>query len=225
MCATTCATTLEPADNGQVHWDYLTRNVPSRLANPLVGVSTLANFNGKRQPGQQMPEQPPLAPDERVAAGGEREVLAGILDWHRSVVVNKASGLSEDEVRRRLVPSATTLAGVVKHLTGVERDWFLSVLDRRAAADPPPNGGDGEDSWVLADGETIGSLIEGYQNACEQSRLVAASLSLDRTVPHPRLGRANLRWVYLHMIEETARHVGHMDILRELTDGATGVDG
>jgi hypothetical protein len=170
-------------------------------------------------------QQPPLAPDELAAASGEREVLATFLDFHRSVIVNKASGLDDHAVRRQLVPSPTTLAGVVRHLIGVERDWFQAVLDQRAPQTLPANSIGGEDSWVLGPDDSITALIGEYQQVCQQSRQVAARFDLDDTVPHPRLGRVSLRWVYLHLIDETARHAGHMDILRELTDGATGVDG
>jgi hypothetical protein len=68
-------------------------------------------------------------------------------------------------------------------------------------------------------------LIEGYERACAASRQVAARFSLDDSVPHARMGMVSLRWIYVHMIEESARHVGHADILREQTDGATGFDG
>lgn len=172
-----------------------------------------------------MSEQPPLAPDELVAAGGEREILAAFLDWHRSVILNKASGLTDAQVRRNIVPSATTLAGVVEHLTGVERYWFLRVLDQQPAKTLPPNSRGDDASWDLEPGDTVAVLLAEYRAACQQCRDAAARLPLDHLVPHPRLGRVSLRWIYVHMIEETARHAGHMDILRELTDGATGVDG
>ena len=74
-------------------------------------------------------------------------------------------------------------------------------------------------------GATADRLIAAYAGACEASREVAAGFGLDDTAPHPRLGHVSLRWVYVHLIEETARHAGHADILRELTDGATGFDG
>jgi hypothetical protein len=77
---------------------------------------------------------PPLAPDELVAAGTEREVLEGFLDFHREVLVRKVSGVSEQEARHRRVPSKTTLAGLVKHMTGVERGWFQRVLAGRPKA-------------------------------------------------------------------------------------------
>jgi hypothetical protein len=156
-----------------------------------------------------------------VSTAGEREVLGAFLDFHRSVLVRKVSGLSEEDARRRLVPSMTTLAGLVKHVIGVERDWFQRRLTQRPDEGVGPDG----DGWVLADGDTVAALVAEYEQTCEQSRRTASGFDLDDTVPHPRLGRVSLRWIYVHMIEETARHVGHADILREQTDGATGVDG
>jgi uncharacterized damage-inducible protein DinB len=168
---------------------------------------------------------PPLAADELVATGTERQVLEAFLDFHRQVLVRKVSGLSEEEARHRRVPSMTTLAGLVKHMIGVERGWFQRVLAGRSTDDIGPNVGGGSDSWELADNETVETLVEEYQRTCEQSRQTAARFALDDAVPQRRLGRVSLRWIYVHMIEETARHVGHADILREQTDGATGVDG
>ena len=168
---------------------------------------------------------PPLAADELVATGTEREVLEAFLDFHREVLIRKVSGISEKEARQRRVPSETTLAGLVKHMIGVERGWFQRVLAGRSAEDIGPNVGGGDDSWELADDETLESLIEEYRRTCEQSRQTAARFTLDHAVPQRRLGQVSLRWIYVHMVEETARHVGHADILREQTDGATGVDG
>jgi uncharacterized damage-inducible protein DinB len=168
---------------------------------------------------------PPLAPDELVSTGSEREVLEAFLDFHRQVLVRKVSGVSEQEARLRRVPSRTTLAGLVKHMIGVERGWFQRVLAGRSPADIGPNVGGGDDSWDLEANETVESLVEEYRRTCEQSRQTAARFSLDHAVPHRRLGHVSLRWIYVHMVEETARHVGHADILREQTDGAAGVDG
>jgi uncharacterized damage-inducible protein DinB len=168
---------------------------------------------------------PPLAADELVATGSEREVLEAFLDWHRQVLVRKVSGVSEQEARRRRVPSSTTLAGLIKHMIGVERGWFQRVLAGRPAEDIGLNVGGGDDSWELTENETVEALAEEYQRTCDQSRQTAAGFALDDAVPNRRLGQVSLRWIYVHMIEETARHVGHADILREQTDGATGVDG
>jgi uncharacterized damage-inducible protein DinB len=168
---------------------------------------------------------PPLAPDELVATGTERQVLEAFLDFHRDVLVRKVSGVSEQEARYRRVPSMTTLAGLVKHMIGVERGWFQRVLAQRPVAEIGPNVGGGADSWELTEDETVESLVHEYRQTCEQSRQTAAGFGLDDFVPQRRLGQVSLRWIYVHMIEETARHVGHADILREQTDGATGVDG
>lgn len=157
--------------------------------------------------------------------GSERQVLEAFLDFHRQVLVSKLDGISEDEARDRRVPSKTTLAGLIKHMIGVERGWFQEVLAGRRPEDIGPNVGGGDESWDLAEDETVSSLIKEYGQTCEQSRQTAARFAIDDAVPEPDLGQVSLRWVYVHMIEETARHVGHADILREQTDGTAGIDG
>jgi hypothetical protein len=171
------------------------------------------------------PIGPPLAPDELVSTGTEREVLEAFLDFYRGVVVRKLRGVSGTEARRRLVPSDTTLLGIVKHLAGVESDWFQRRLDQQPVPRLTGGGGYPDESWSIGDGESVESVIAGYEESCARSRDAAARYELDDAVPHPRLGRVSLRWIYVHMIEETARHAGHADILREQLDGATGVDG
>ena len=170
------------------------------------------------------PAQRPAA-GQHEGPGSERSVLEAFLDLHRQVLVSKLDGISENEARYRRVPSKTTLAGLIKHMIGVERGWFQEVLAGRNPAEIGPNVGGGDESWDLAENETVSSLIEEYEQACEQSRQTAARFALDDAVPEPDMGQVSLRWVYVHMIEETARHVGHADILREQTDGAAGIDG
>jgi hypothetical protein len=169
------------------------------------------------------PPDPPLTADERVSTGSERDVLEAFLDLYRDVVVHKVTGVSFEAARRRLVTSSTTLAGLVRHLTSVEREWFGSVLDQRPASEVGVRVAD--DGWGVDPSNDVQNLIADYQRACAESRRVASRFMLDDTVPMPRLGRVSLRWIYVHMIEETARHAGHADILREQTDGATGFDG
>jgi uncharacterized damage-inducible protein DinB len=171
-----------------------------------------------------IPASPPTA-DQPDSRGGERQVLEAFLDFHRQVLVSKVDGISENEARHRRVPSKTTLAGLIKHMIGVERGWFQEVLGGRNPEDIGPNVGGGEESWDLAESETVSSLIEEYEQTCEQSRRTAARFALDDAVPEPDMGQVSLRWIYVHMIEETARHAGHADILREQTDGAAGIDG
>jgi uncharacterized damage-inducible protein DinB len=163
--------------------------------------------------------------DQPDSTGSERQVLEAFLDFHRQVLVSKVDGISETQARHRRVPSKTTLAGLIKHMIGVERGWFQEGLAGRNPEDIGPNVGGGDESWDLAESETVSSLIKEYEQTCEQSRQTAARFALDDGVPEPDTGQVSLRWVYVHMIEETARHVGHADILREQTDGAAGVDG
>jgi len=167
----------------------------------------------------------PATADQPESTGSERQVLEAFLDFHRQVLVSKVDGISENEARHRRVPSKTTLAGLIKHMIGVERGWFQEVLGGRNPEDIGPNVGGGDESWDLAESETVSSLIKEYEQTCEQSRQTAARFALDDAVPDPDIGQVSLRWIYVHMIEETARHVGHADILREQTDGAAGIDG
>lgn len=170
---------------------------------------------------------PPLTPAAlallRTGTADERAVLEAFLDFYRDVVVRKASGVSDEDARRRLVPSLTTLAGILSHLSLVERNWFLGLLCQR----PEAIAGPAEDvpSWTVDPAETVESLVARYERACAASREAAAGFDLAYVVPHPQFGQMSLRWIYVHMIEETARHAGHADILRELTDGAVGALG
>ncbi|MDT3444042.1 MULTISPECIES: DinB family protein [unclassified Pseudofrankia] len=161
--------------------------------------------------------RPPALRVMQANTAGEREILEAFLDFYRDVVAHKVLGVGDQEARRRLVPSATTLAGLVRHLTTVERNWFHRLTGENP--DLP------ESSWALTDADALGALLKEYDQACAQSRAAAAGFALDHVVPHPDAGEVSVRWIYVHMIEETARHAGHADILRELTDGATGVLG
>ncbi len=157
------------------------------------------------------------------AVADERATLEAFLDDYRDIVVRKASGLSDADARRHLVTSQTTVGGLIKHLRWAEYGWFDQLLQERINDNRRTH----ERSWefdFLPD-ESLPTLIAQYQTQCEESRRIAAKYALDHMVPHVRLGRVSLRWIYLHMIEETARHAGHLDILREQLDGATGFDG
>jgi uncharacterized damage-inducible protein DinB len=165
--------------------------------------------------------QPPNRRDH--ANVDERETLESFLDDYRDIVVRKVAGLSDADARRRLVSSQTTVGGLVKHLRWAEYGWFDQLLQERV----DDNRRTHERSWefdVLPD-ERLATLVAEYQQQGEQSRRIAAQYQLDHRVPHRRLGSVSLRWIYVHMIEETARHTGQIDILREQLDGATGFDG
>jgi hypothetical protein len=163
----------------------------------------------------------PDPPDVRVVTGTEREVLEGFLELYRGLLPGKLAGLGEGDARRSLVPSRTTLIGLLKHLAAVEREWFGMVLGGRPAGEL---GIPADDGWVVGTKDTVHGVLDDYRQACADSRAMAARFGLDDTVAHPQFGLVSLRWIYVHMIEESARHAGHADILREQTDGSTGFD-
>lgn len=162
---------------------------------------------------------------EAAAVADERTTLEAFLDYYRSAVMAKVRGLSEEDARRRLVSSATTLAGLIKHLRRVEVSWFQHRLAQIPSEDLPALrwiDDDPDGDFEVHSNETMESLIADYDAQCELSRQTAAKFQLDEVVPHPYLGEVSMRWIYVHMIEETARHAGHADILREQLDGTTG---
>jgi len=165
---------------------------------------------------------PPVDEEDLVAVAGERETLEGFLEYHRRVVRGKLRGLSEQDARRRLVPSLTTMLGLVSHATAVERNWFQHHLGGKPREEIAGNARGDAPSWDVAAGTTIAEVIAEFESACATSRQIAASFALDQTVPHDQLGRVTLRWIYVHIIREHARHIGHADILREQIDGVTG---
>jgi uncharacterized damage-inducible protein DinB len=164
-------------------------------------------------------------PDRRVhGVVDERATLESFLDDYRDIVVRKVSGLSDADARRRLVASSTTVSGLVKHLRWAEYGWFDQFLQGRSDDNRRPHERSSE--FEIAAEEPLPTLIAEYQAQCEESRRIAARYPLDHVLWHRRLGTTvSLRWIYVHMIQETARHTGQLDILREQLDGATGFDG
>jgi len=151
---------------------------------------------------------------EQALTGGQRQQLEAFLEDNRSELASVLVGLTEEQARRRLVPSLTTLLGLVKHAAWVERVWFqASLLGRTREELGIPR--EIDDSFRLAAGDTIASVTGDFRAACAESRLAAGGYVLDDLVLHNRRGPLTLRWVYAHMIEEHARHAGHADILRE----------
>jgi hypothetical protein len=154
---------------------------------------------------------------------GEREQLTGFLDYLRGTVVMKALGLTDEQARRRLVPSEmTTVAGLLSHLRYVEQYWFGVVFDGREDVWAERLKADPDAEFRLGHGLPLSRLVDDYVAECELSRAVVAKLDLGATARTSKGEPVNLRWVVIHMIEETGRHAGHLDLLRELLDGSTG---
>ncbi|MET4673806.1 hypothetical protein ABID94_006729 [Streptomyces sp. PvR018] len=164
---------------------------------------------------------PPLVADERSS-------LEGWLDFYRATLAQKCEELPEDQLREpSAAPSTMTLLGLVQHAAAVERNWFRRVL---AQEDVPPlfapaggGGGGGHDGgFELAEDATYGGAVAVWQAEVRRGRENCAARGLDDTSPFMG-GEVTLRWIYLHMIGEYARHCGHADLIRERIDGRTGV--
>jgi hypothetical protein len=141
--------------------------------------------------------------------GGEKETLLGFLDYLRTSVAAKPEGAPEPQVRAAAVPSGTNLLGLVKHLAHVERFVFLGEKPASwpATFRPQPE-------------ESVAEIVADYRAAVDRANAAIAAAT-DLAAPL-RPDGPSLRWALTHMIEETGRHAGHADILRELIDGATG---
>jgi uncharacterized damage-inducible protein DinB len=154
-------------------------------------------------------------------AGTEREILEGYLDFHRATILQKIAGVSDEDLRRKFVPSANTLLGLLKHLAYVERGWFQAQFAGRDIEYPEAGI---KATWIVEPQETVEEIVALYQNEVRISREITANANLDDlSVYEDGDPKYTLRWILTHMIQETARHNGHADILRELIDGSTGM--
>lgn len=149
----------------------------------------------------------------------ETETLLAYLNAMRLAVVNTSEGLSDQEQRSPGVPSGTNLLGLIQHLTGVEEHWFQRVFLGEKTAP--------KKSMEVPVAATRDEVVTGYRAACARSDEIIRScpdLSTLSAIANPgEEARDSLRSIVVHLIEETARHVGHADILREQIDGATGL--
>jgi hypothetical protein len=153
--------------------------------------------------------------------GGEKDSLHVSLDRHRDVVVWKLDGLSDVDLRRPMTPSGLSLLKLVKHLAWVEAGWFCDTFGK--PFDKPEFDPDDPDAdFRVEPDETTEDVLAYYARARAAADEVIAELDVEDTGTTWFGDEVSLRWVLIHMIEETARHAGHMDVVRELIDGATG---
>lgn len=181
-------------------------------ADPVEGLDDLTD----RLAAEQRPEPPLL--------GGERETLEGFLDFLRATVLWKTEGLSDEQAARRLVDSETTVTGMLRHLADTERYWFREVLGGVPLADVGYSWSDGQDTsgeWTLPLGASLAEAREDYRSATEQSRAQLGARDPGKELRGGGEVRT-VRWVLAHMVEETGRHAGQLDILVELLAGRTG---
>ncbi|MFE6062705.1 DinB family protein [Streptomyces sp. NPDC056431] len=156
---------------------------------------------------------------------GEREALEQWLDFHRVTLARKCEGLDDAQLRTLSAPpSELSLLGLVRHMAEVENGWFRNVLAGEKAGWIYSTEEDRDRDFHLTDEDTYEEAHATWQAAIAHARTVAATRGLDDLGEgeHHSGKQYNLRWIYLHMIEEYARHNGHADLVRERIDGATG---
>ena len=153
-------------------------------------------------------------------AGSELEVLDAQLQRCQETLLIKIEGLSDEDLRRSVVPSGVTLLGMVKHLAYVHRWWFRAVFLGESVefawSDADPDG-----DWRVEADDTTAAIVALYQDETARSHAIIQAAGLDDVARNSPRGHT-LRRIIVHMIQEIARHNGHADILRELIDGTTG---
>ncbi|CAA9265482.1 MAG: Protein of unknown function DUF664 [uncultured Corynebacteriales bacterium] len=153
----------------------------------------------------------------------ELDALQSYLDEMRQALVRKVDGLSEQDARWASTVSSLSLLAILKHCAVWERRWFQVIFAGR----PDPDGwptvrGEPDGTFALGDDETVASVLADYQAQIAVSRTILAAGDLDARCALSDLVDENLRWVAMHVIQETARHAGHADIIREAIDGSRG---
>ena len=155
----------------------------------------------------------------------EKEILAALLDVQRAAMVAICAGCSDEDLRKHLVPSDTTILGVVKHLAYVEGWWFHTVFGGEPVSHPCTEDDPNAD-FRIEEHESTQEILDFYRAQCDKSRALVAAADLD-DLGHDRRESSrkevSLRWIIGRMIAETARHAGQADILREQLDGAAGL--
>ncbi|MCL2554893.1 MAG: DinB family protein [Actinomycetia bacterium] len=164
-------------------------------------------------------QRPPLHADERTA-------LIGWLDLQRQILRWKCEGLADEDAHRSVIPTspAMTMAGLISHMRWTEHMWLEVAFLGGDQKQNPAFDESTEDADWQTEGRPIAGLLAEYEAQCARSNEIVAAASLDDAGRHQgfRAGSANLRWILIHLVEETGRHAGHADIVRELLDGAKG---
>jgi uncharacterized damage-inducible protein DinB len=155
----------------------------------------------------------------------EREALGSFLDKQRDSLLRKVEGVSDAAARTTPTASSLSLLSLLKHSAYWERRWFQTVVAGRSFPGEWPDTPDDweDDDFLVGDADTVAHWSAYYREQVAASRDVTAALDLDAPCAWPDLAHRNLRWVLLHLIEETARHAGHADIIRETIDGSRGI--
>jgi uncharacterized damage-inducible protein DinB len=167
---------------------------------------------------------PEITRDKEPFVADERTMLEGWLDYHRQTLLHKCAGLTAEQlVTRSVEPSSLSLLGLVRHMAEVERWWFRRNSAGQEIGDLYCTEASPDGDFDDVDPADAPVDMTTFSTECDLARAAVADLALDHTFTHPRRGtEMSLRWVYVHMIEEYARHNGHADLIRERIDGVTG---
>ena len=193
------------------------------LADP-EGNELCVERSAAERPDSAVPADTGERPMPPFRAADERTMVAGLLGWYREGVLAKVAGLRDDHARAVVVHSGTSIIGLLKHLALVEDAWFARF---RGEPFPAPWGSidwdaDPDWEWRTAREQPLAEVVELYEVAIARSRECAAAHELDEVAGDTSRPEFTLRFVLLHLLEETARHLGHIDVLREHLDGTTG---
>lgn len=153
--------------------------------------------------------------------GGEQESLLAALERHRDAILWKIDGLTDEQLRTAMTPSGLSPIGLVKHLAAVEYGWFCAPFGRPHETLPFDDDDENAD-LILADDETTDDVLAFSRRARAAANAAVDEIDLDATGTAWFGEEVSMRWVMIHMLEELARHAGHMDVMRELIDGTTG---
>ena len=154
----------------------------------------------------------------------ERDALCSFLDQSRDALIRKVDGLSDKDARRAATVSSLSLLSLLKHSAIWERRWFQIIFaGRRLPGEWPAVREDKDATFALRYEDTVESVLAYYLEQIAVSREITASVDLDARCARTELVDENLRWVAMHLIQETARHAGHADIIREAIDGSRGL--
>lgn len=154
--------------------------------------------------------------------GTERELLVGFLEYYRSVFARKAEGVDDAAARTATCPpSDLTITGLVRHMADVERGWFQRAIAGETV--PPIYSSDADPDGDLHVGpdDSVADALAAWWGEVDRARSILDGSDLERVIER-RDEAISVRWIVIHMIEEYARHCGHLDLLREAIDGQTG---
>jgi uncharacterized damage-inducible protein DinB len=160
----------------------------------------------------------------KASPGTERAGLREFLDYQREALIDRLQGLSDEQARMTPTASSLSLLSLIKHSAIWERRWFQVIVAGRSFPDewPEVQSDEVDPTFRLADEDTVESVVGDYREQIAVSNEILGAFDLDAPCAWPEMADQNLRWVALHMIEETAHHAGHADIIRETIDGTRG---